>query len=109
MISCPNCGNAIEAPMPNYVYNRCPYCGNEFLMTPYDQLRIYRTMRNSRLAWRFVFVLMELCSLGVALLFCWLFARIIDTDVFERHSYLIIAVWLYIAYKIFQMMKPKIS
>lgn len=109
MFTCPCCGNTFEVNIPHFVYNRCPNCGHEFLATPYDQLRMYKTMRNSRLAWRFIFVLMELCSFGVALLLCWLFAKIIDTDVFQRHSYLVIAVWLYIAYKIYVVMKPKIA
>lgn len=108
MFRCPNCGNIVEGTM-------CPYCGYTVPVgmmggaSPEEQLRMYKTMRNGRLAWRFIFVLFELASFGVALLLCWLFTKLLDTDVFYRHSYLVIVVWVFIAYKIYQKMKQKIS
>lgn len=106
--SCPNCGSNMVSTRPDYVWNRCNTCGYEFMTTPYDQNRMYLEMRRGRVFWRFVFALAELASFSVSLLFCWLFAQMLDTDVFARHNYLIILVWVYVAYKIYKGMKPKI-
>lgn len=109
MYRCPNCGHTMETGVPEYVYRRCDCCGYEFMPTPYDANKMYSQMRHDKAMWRLLFVLLELSSFFVALGLCWLFAQALDTDVFARHNYLIFAVWAWVAYKIYQKLRPRIA
>lgn len=83
---CPNCGQPTEA------YLHMVYCKSQ----------------RAKFFWRIGFVLTELCSFSAALFLCWLFAQVLDTDVFEVHSYLIFVVWLWVVYKIYRAFEPRL-
>ena len=106
MFQCPNCGQQLD----NMGYNMCPYCGASlnFQNNANNQLEMYKMYVRERRMWRIVFVLLELASFFVALFFCWLFAKFLNTDIFERQNYLILVVWVFLAYKIYSWFRPRI-
>lgn len=105
MYRCPNCGSVIpDGVMPV----QCPYCGMQMQQNMNMQYQMYKDMRRSKAGWRFVFVLLELCSFSVALFLCWVISKALDTDLFMRENYLIFVVWLFVAYQIYKKLKPRI-
>lgn len=103
MCRCNNCGSIVEQTMNGV----CPYCGFGLQLAG-DQLEMYRSMLKERKMWRIVFLICEIASFFVALFLCWLVAQFLNTDVFERQNWLILAVWAYVAYKIYDKLRVKI-
>lgn len=109
-VTCSSCGATVEvnADLPQC---NCNVCGNPLFMrstgsfqNPAQAMKEYKRRRN----WfRFLFVIAELCSLGLTLGFCRLFAWGLDTNVFKENTWCIYAVWLIIAYQIYKFFKYK--
>lgn len=104
MFQCPNCGGVVG----HTRFGRCPYCGFDFSMNAKNQFKMYKDAIRERRMFRAIFVLLELGSFFIALGFCFMIARILQTDIFRRESWLILAVWAYIAYKIYDKLRFKI-
>lgn len=105
MNRCPNCGNVFP---PGYACQQCPCCGMNLMALQNMQYQMYKDARRSKAGWRFVFVVLELCSFSVALFLCWVISKVLDTDLFMRENYLIFVVWLFVAYQIYKKFKPRI-
>lgn len=107
---CPYCGCEIFNQFPMAGYAQCANCGHEFTMMSPEQSnvvdRMYQRARTSRTMWRVLFVLAELFSFFIALGCCWLFAKVLDTQVFVEHTVLIFVVWAGVVVWIYKKCKP---
>lgn len=99
-MQCQNCGAMMNGPM-------CQCCGwNAAMMNSMMQER--ERMWRERRMWRIIFVIAELASFFIALFLCWLFAHFMETDLFERQNWLILAVWVGVAYWIYKKLYLRI-
>lgn len=99
MFSCPNCG---------FVHGMGPMCPNCGFNNAQMAFKMQQNAIRERRMWRILFVVLELASFFIALFLCWLFAKVLDTDIFERQSYWILLFWVFLAYKIYSWFRLKI-
>lgn len=111
-MECSNC-HTIQQVNTDFDNGCCKFCGYRLYDNSIQEsVNLYnnhiKSLKRKRLMYRLLFIILELFSFIFTLIFCNLFAIVLDTKMFMENNWLIFAVWIIIAYIIYRKFEYKI-